>query len=125
MTPFDFTKDILFNKQYVMEDDNEGEYVPFVANRVLSNYADCIFYVNEMNEMPWTTLRMQYDYYYHSIAKKKRPFIPYPKNANENDIGLIMEAYNYNVNKAKEAARVLTPEQIATIKKLYQKGGDG
>lgn len=121
-TPFDYTKSILTNKEYIMKEGNEGEYVPFVVNRVLSNYPDCIFYVQEMNMNPHLSPRMQYDYYYHSIRKSRRPFVPYPKQAKDGYISLLMEAYGYSPKKAREAADILTEEQLEEIKKIYTTG---
>lgn len=125
MTPFDYTKDILQFKKNVMTDENEGEYVPFVVNRVLSNYIDCILHANDMNRFPSLSKRMQFDYYFHSIEARKRPFIAYPKAPKTEDISLIMMAYNYSARKAREAVSILTEEQIEAIKALYNKGGTG
>lgn len=122
MTPFCFTKSILTNKEYLMKENNEGDFVPFVVNRVLSNYPDCIFYVQEMNMNPHLSPRMQYDYFYHSIRKGRRPFVPYPKQAKDGYISLLIEAYGYSPKKAREAANILTEEQLEEIKKIYTTG---
>lgn len=102
---------------------DEEEYVPFVVNRVLSNYPDTIFYAQEMNYNPHLAGKLQYDYLFHSIRKAKRPFVPYPKKEKSEYISLIAECYNYSYKKAKEALAILTEEQVLEIKKIYEKGG--
>lgn len=121
-TVFDFTKNILYNKTAIRDETLFGLYVPFVVNRVLSNYPDCIFYVQEMNMNPHLSPRMQYDYFYHSIRKGRRPFVPYPKQAKDGYISLLIEAYGYSPKKAREAANILTEEQLEEIKKIYTTG---
>jgi len=124
MTPFCFTKDILNNKEYIMKTEiDEEEYVPFVVNRVMSNYPDTIFYAQEMNCNPHLAGKLQFDYLFHSIRKAKRPFVPYPKKEKSEYISLIAECYNYSYKKAKEALAILTEEQVLEIKKIYEKGG--
>lgn len=123
MTPFDFTKAILQTKTYNMNEENEEEYVPWVANRALSVYPDTLFHAQEMNLYPHMTKRMQYDYLFHAIRPAKRPFVQYPKNKGGDNMSLIMEAYGYSPEKAREALSILTDEQIEEIRKMYVKGG--
>lgn len=124
-SPFDFTKSVMTNKEYMITAENEGEYVPFVANRVLSNYPDCIFFVQDMNINHHIDAKMQYDFYFHSIRQAKRPFVKYPKKEKSDYISLIMLAYGYSAKKAREAIAVLSHEQLKEIEKIYQKIGDG
>ena len=63
--PFDYVNAINFNKQDLMtgtENDElaEAGYVPFLANRSLSNFADTIMYANEMNRTIISTINFNF-----------------------------------------------------------------
>lgn len=122
-SPFDFTKDIMNGKSYILTEENEGEYVPWIANRVLSNYPDCIFYAQDMNSNAHLSRKMQHDYLFHTVRKQYRKFIPYPKAKETEHINLIMSVYKYSAKKAREALAILTIDQIKEIEKIYTKGG--
>lgn len=74
LSPFDFIKSINEKTENLMvvSPDVEKDYIPFVVNRGLSFSADTILYANEMNCLPFTERRMQYDYLYHSVRRRKR-----------------------------------------------------
>jgi hypothetical protein len=114
---------LLQTKNYLIDDDNEKEYTPYVVNRSLSNHVDCLLYANEMNNYPHLDKKMQYDYYYHSLPAKKRPYQKWLKYTEASDITLVKEFYGFSLDKAKEAIRILTKEQILEIKELSNKGG--
>jgi hypothetical protein len=122
-SPFDFVKSIMNGKEQVLvTEENRGEYIPWVVNRALSAHPDCIFYVQDMNLFRKLPENMQNDYLYHSIRKKYRPFVPYPKNKETESISLISQAYKYNYKKAREVAALLSEEQINSIRELLYKG---
>jgi hypothetical protein len=76
-----------------------------------------------MNNYPHLDKKMQYDYYYHSLPAKKRPYQKWLKYTEASDITLVKEFYGFSLDKAKEAIRILTKEQILEIKELSNKGG--
>ena len=110
---------ITTTKQYL--DDIDG-YNAYVVNISLANHIDCVLYANEMNQYSGLTTQMQYDYYFHSVRKAKRPF-SYEKKIKNDDMVSIKEWYQCSNSKAKEILRILTPEQVKTIVKLTEKGG--
>ena len=107
-----------------MTDDYlESLYVPFVVNRALSLFPDTLFHVNEMNLNSHLDSKLQYEYLYNSIRKKKR-FEKWPwKKVEVSDVDLICDVYKYNRVKAREVLSVLTKEQISELKKQQEKGG--
>lgn len=124
MTPFDFVNDIMFKKEHIMTDEYlESLYVPFVCNRALSLYPDTLFHANEMNINHHLDKKLQYEYFYNSIRKKKR-FEKWPwKKASASDTDLICDVYKYNRVKAREVLSILTDEQLSELKKQQEKGG--
>ena len=121
MSPFDFV-DIILNKKKNAELEFK-DYAPYLINRSLSYHLDCVGYANEMNMHPGIDKDMQYQYLLNSIRPMKRKFQPWQKSKKEENIECVKEYFGYSDNKAKEALRILTDEQIAEIKIKTDKGG--
>lgn len=121
MSPFDFV-DIILNKKKNVELEFK-DYAPYLINRSLSYHLDCVGYVNMMNMYPSIDKDMQYHYLLNSIRQMKRKFQPWQKSKKEENIECVKEYFGYSDNKAKEALRILTDEQIAEIKIKTDKGG--
>jgi hypothetical protein len=122
MTPFDFVNLVLHAKKPDDELDFK-DYAPFIVNRSLSYHIDCVLYANEMNLWPSTDKDMQYQYLLNSIRPMKRKFAPWQKSKNDENIDCVKTYFGYSNQKAKEALRILTDEQIAEIKRKTDKGG--
>jgi hypothetical protein len=121
MSPFDFV-DIILNKKKNVELEFK-DYAPYLINRSLSYHLDCVGYANLMNMYPGIDKDMQYHYLLNSIRQMKRKFQPWQKSKKEENIECVKEYFGYSDNKAKEALRILTDEQIAEIKIKTDKGG--
>lgn len=77
--------------------NNSDEYVPFVMNRIYSNFPDTLFYVSILNSMPSLDRDMQYKYLFYAVPKQKR-FSPLKKV--EKDENLCMEVSSlYGLSK--------------------------
>ena len=115
---------ILQTKKNPFDDELEyKDYTPFIVNRALSYHVDCILYANEMNLYPLIDKDMQYSFYLNIVRGMKRKFQPWQKAEVNKDIECIKEYFGYSNQKAKEALKLLTTEQIATIKDKTDKGG--
>lgn len=112
---------ILQTKKDVL--DNEKDYNPYVVNRALSYHIDCILYANQMNMNPSIPGILQYQYFLNSIRPMKRKFQPWQKQEAIKNLECVKEYFGYSNEKAKEALRILTDEQIALIKEKIDKGG--
>jgi hypothetical protein len=124
----DLFKDIIpsilqTGKSVIHDDFDVKSYVPFIVNRSLSYHLDCVLYANEMNLHPGIDKDMQYQYYLNNIRPMKRKFQPWQKSKNDENIDCIKTYFGYSNQKAKEALRILTDEQIAEIKRKTDKGG--
>lgn len=123
MTPFDFINTILSTKKNLMDDISEKDYAPFIINRGLSYHFDCILYANEMNLNSGLDKDMQYQYLLNSVRPMKRKFQPWQKSKVINDLDCIKEYFGYSNNKAKDALRILSEDQLIEIRLKTHKGG--
>ena len=115
---------ILQTKKNVLQtEEDEKTYVPFIVNKALSFHLDCIMRANEMNMHPEIDKKLQNHYLLNTIRGYKRPFQRWYKRKTEENIELLQEAFNYSADKAKEALRVLSADQLNEIKNLLNKGG--
>lgn len=112
---------ILQTKKDVL--DNEKDYKPYLVNRSISYHIDCILYANQINMNHHLDEKLQYQYLLNTIRPMKRKFQPWQKTSAIKDIDFIKEYFGYSNDKAKEALRLLTDEQITLIKEQLEKGG--
>lgn len=124
MSPFDFVNSILQNKKELITDDaTEEEYVPFLTNRSLSYHNDCVMFANEMNRRHFLDKKLQFDYLLNTVRSKKRPFAKWVKQEKNDDLSCIKTIYRFSDQKAREALRLLSDEQIEQLKQKTDIGG--
>lgn len=122
LKPLDFVKDISEYKKDILDEENEKYYKAWTINRYLSMHPTTAMFANEMNLRPTLSKRMQYDYYIQSIRKERR-FFKYAKEDDIENIDAVKEYFGYGKNKAKDALKLLSDEDIAYIKQRLYKGG--
>ena len=119
----DWLNSINFTKENIIEDPSEiKNYPPYIINRCLSGHLDCIMFANEMNKYYFLDKDMQYSFYLNTLRKKKR-FSPWLRKDKVTDLEIIKQYYGYSNEKASNALKILTPEQIKFIKKRLDVGG--
>jgi hypothetical protein len=120
----DYLNSINQSKKNILHGDKiaESEYPPYIVNKCLSSFTDTILFVNEMNKNPHLDKKLQYDFYINTLKPRKR-FSPWLKKQTLENIELVKEYYGYSHNKALEALRILTTQQLEVIKKALNKGG--
>ena len=119
----DWLNSINFTKENLMEDPSaKKEYAPFIINRCLSGHIDCILFANEMNKYHFLDKDMQYSFYLNSLRKKKR-FSPWLRKDKVTDLECIKKYYGYSNEKALQALKILSKEQINFIKQRLEIGG--
>jgi hypothetical protein len=113
-----------FSKRNIVEEDGAEikTYVPFLMNRILSGHLDCIMFVNEMNKYSFLDKDMQYSFYLNTLRKKRR-FSPWLRKDKVTDLEIVKQYYGYSNEKALNALKILTPEQINFIKQRLDIGG--
>jgi hypothetical protein len=119
----DWLKSIYSSKQDLLKDlDNANQYPAFIVNRMLSGNIDTALFANELNERYTMDKDMQYKFLLYAIPSKKR-YTPYLKKSKLEDLDVIKQYYGYNTEKALDALKLLTTEEIDYIKKKLSIGG--
>jgi len=122
--PFDYANSILQNKKNLIVDElTEKEYQPFLINRTLSYHKDCIMFANEMNRRHLTDKKLQYDFFLNTIRSQKRPFVKWVKAEKSDDLECVKQVFGLSDQKAREALRLLSNEQIQKLKEQTDTGG--
>ena len=116
----DWLNSINFTKEDLTE--NTKEYPPYIVNRCLSGHIDCLMFANEMNKYHFLDKDMQYSFYLNSLRKKKR-FSPWLRKDKIKDLECVKQYYGHSNEKASQALKILTKEQINFIKKRLDVGG--
>ena len=116
----DWLNSINFNKEDLSE--HIKDYPPYIVNRCLSGHLDCVMFANEMNKYPQLDKDMQYSFFLNTLRKKKR-FSPWLRKDKVQDIECVKQYYGYSNEKACQALKILTQEQLNFIKKRLDVGG--
>ena len=120
----DYLNSINQTKEYLMDEDPgwEKNYPPFVINKCMSQHLDTIMFANEMNQYPGLDKKLQYDFFINIVRPRKR-FSPWGKKQKVKDLELVKEFYGYSTEKAMQAMRILSPDQLEIIRDKLNKGG--
>ena len=110
-------------KNLIDEDPSlEKDYAPYIINRIYSGHLDSVMFANEMNKYSFLSKKIQYDFYLNSLRSKKR-FSPWLRKDKIKNLDVVKKYYGYSNEKALQALRVLTREQLNYIKKRIDVGG--
>ena len=120
----DYLYSINQSKKSILDDDTDAErgYPPYIVNRCLSSFTDTILFANELNKNPHLPKKLQYDFLLKSVKPRKR-FSPWARKDSIDYLEVVKEYYGYNDDKALQALRVLTKDQLDHITKALNKGG--
>ena len=116
----DWLNSINFTKEDLSEDIKS--YPPYIINRCLSGHIDCVLFSNEMNMNHHLDKDMQYSFYLNSLRKRKR-FSPWLRKDKVTDLECVKQYYGYSNEKAYQALKILTQEQLIFIKQRLDIGG--
>ena len=116
----DWLNSINFNKEDLRE--HTKDYPPFIINRCLSGHLDCVMFANEMNIHHHLDKDMQYSFYLNTLRKRKR-FSPWLRKDKVQDLECVKQYYGYSNEKASQALKILTQEQLTFIKQRLDTGG--
>ena len=110
-------------KNLIDEDPSlEKEYSPYIINRIYSGHLDAIMFANEMNMYHFLPKKMQYDFLLNTLRTKKR-FSPWLRKDTIKDLDLVKRYYGYSNEKAQQALKILTKDQLNFIKSKFETGG--
>ena len=121
----DYLYSINQSKKNILDDDPDAarKYPAYVVNRCLSSFTDTVLYANEMNKNSHLPPKMQYDFFINSVKPRKR-FSPWARKDSIDYLEVVKEYYGYNDDKALQALRILTKDQLDKISYLLRKGGN-
>jgi len=121
----DYLYSINQSKKNILDDDLDAarKYPAYVVNRCLSSFTDTVLYANEMNKNSHLPPKMQYDFFINSVKPRKR-FSPWARKDSIDYLDVVKEYYGYNDDKALQALRILTKDQLDKISYLLRKGGN-
>ena len=120
----DWLNSINFNKDNIIEEDPSAikDYPPYIVNRCLSGHLDCVLFANEMNKYSFLDKDMQYSFYLNTLRKKKR-FSPWLRKEKVTDLQCVKQYYGYSNEKASQALKILSKQQLEFIKQRLETGG--
>ena len=116
---------INYTKEDLVKSDDKmwaKKYPAYIINKIMSAFTDTLMLANEMNRHHTLDKDIQFQFYINSVRKKKR-FSPFIRASKLKDIDLIKEFYGFSNDKAKDALKILSKEQIKIIKEKLFKGG--
>ena len=120
----DYLNSVNWTKEDLQErgPDWMQKYPSYIVNKCLSGHIDSVLYANEINTMHHLDKDMQYSFYLNSL-RKKRSYSPWLKKDKAENLDLIKQYFGYNNDKARDALRILTKDQIELIKSKLNTGG--
>lgn len=122
-TTFDFLNDINVSKEFILNEENKSDYVPYFVNHFLAGSPECLSVCQSLNLMQNLDKDLHFVYLFDSIKQKKR-FSKWlkPDKYVKEDVELVCEAYQVNKRKAIQYLRVLTAEQLEKIRETKYTG---
>jgi len=119
MNPFDYVNAITYSKEKL---PIGKDYNSFIVNRSLSYFIDCVLPANEINMNSHLDKKLQFDFLINSIRKSKR-FSKWHKRIDNADLEIVKTYYSYSNDKAEQALKLLSKEQLKTLKNSMDTGG--
>ena len=120
--PFDWVKSISETKENLLDTRESNAYNPYIVNKSLSHQIDCLLFSNEMNSRHFLDKDIQYKFLLNSIRKRKRSHF-WVKQEKLDIITYIKQYYNYSTDKAYQALKLLSKDQIDYIKNKLENFG--
>lgn len=118
---FDWLKSLNQTKEDLRSiDPSLSSFEPFIINKGMGQSQGTVGFANFVNKMPQLPKDMVYLFYMHGLPKN-RNFAKWSKVSHGKDLKPFMEATGLGRDKALEALKVLTKEQIKRI--LNPSGG--
>jgi len=114
---------ILHTKQDCMlTEQDEKQYPHFIVNRALSQYPDTVLIANEINKYPGLDNKLKYHFLLNIIKPFRRPYTKWAKKVELVDLIVVKEYYGYSDAKTLEVLKILSDEQINSLKLQLEKG---
>lgn len=122
---FDFIKDVSHEKKNIYDLNPEAAgkiYSRYMADLMLSQHADCIMIINELNCRPNMPARWHYDYLLAKLPMRKR-FAKLTKPDVGERVQLLVDFFGYSVPKALEVIDMFVDADFEEIREKLFTGG--
>ena len=120
----DWLNSINQTKKNLIDEDSsiEKDYPPYIINRCFSGHLDAVLFANEMNMYSFLPKKMRYDFFINTLRTKRR-FSPWIRKDLVDNLDCVKRYYGYSNEKAKQALKILSKEQLDFIKSKFEIGG--
>ena len=121
----DYLNAINNTKERLMDSDDPAwkkKYPAFIVNKCMSYHVDTLLEANIMNGLHHLPNDMQFNFYINILRKRKR-FSPWVRKEKVSDLEFVKSYYGYNNEKASQALKILSKEQLDYIKQKLDTGG--
>jgi Bacteriophage clamp loader A subunit len=125
MNPFDYVKSINDKTENLIDRDTDCEksYIPFIVNRSFSQFSDTVLLANTMNGMHHLDKKLQYDYLWNTIKKRKR-FSKWCKpDWNEEEELMVASYYTVSRSRAREYLSMMDDQDKQYLTEKTNTGG--
>lgn len=123
---FDYIKMISYTKK-IPEFDEEFQknYAPFMVNRFFSLFRDSSVVIANLLNKNYGMTKENHFIFLHGMIRKGNRFYKgkWPKRAEDVDIFLVMEEYNYSYKRAVEIMPLITDKQLTEMRAARDTGG--
>lgn len=114
---------IMQNKKDLFKDpEAEKVYNSFMVNRALSYHQDTLFIANQLNQLHQLDKSTQITLLLNTVRPRRREFVKWAKPIREGDLKAVMVYFGYSTAKAIDALKLLTDDQITSIKERINTG---
>jgi hypothetical protein len=120
LSPFDWIKSI--NEKTEIDMSQIDEYVPYIVNRGLAHFEDCVLWTNEANKLHQLDKELQYAFLF-GVVNKRRRFSKWVKKETDVELQPIMEYYKVSEPRAMEISKLINTTQMEQIKERLSRGG--
>jgi hypothetical protein len=123
--PFEFMNAVGTTKRDIIKENPEiaSHYNAYIINRGFGYFPDTVLHANALNMYPTIPPVAQYQYYMASLRKSKR-FSEWFKIKSNPDLEMVKEIYQVRSEVAKGYMRILSEDDLATLRKLTSKGDE-
>lgn len=126
LSPFEIVNLIYSKERELTLEEIEINYNAYIINRALSFNLDTVFFANELNQHWQLSKKMQFDFLYYGVTKKKRygKWLKKESDLDEEKIDLVKKYFDYSNTRAREVIPILDKLNVwDEIRNTFKTGG--
>lgn len=119
----DWLNSINYNKNNLMNNNNEKKYPQYMINNILSKNKETIAYVDCLNMLDISN-KCHYDFLLEALPSKKRYSQFFNKKVKiTEDLELVKKYYNVSYNRASMYLKQLNEQDLEELRLYFNEGG--